>query len=768
MPPARRTPAGPRFPALRLALVLAVAAAARLAGWARVFRADGVHFAADSDPHYHVLQAERFLRSGLAALWHDPLLGWPQGADVPWPPLFDVSLGAVARALYGAGLDRAALEQVAAWLPVVLGVVTVALVAMLAAALLDRRAAIGAALLFALLPAHVLYSGVGRADQHVAEILLACWVQGAFVATWAGRSERARRAGMALAAAGLALSFWTWMGSALQLVVPVAFTAGAHVLLGREAEVTRRIARGLLASFGGAAVLLAGTLVLWGPPGALLRGSVLGLTGLQVALLVAGASSGALLLARSRREGQRTPAARLAEAALALLVPAVALLLVPSLRAGIAAGATALFAGNPWYADIAEFRPLLFSCQTPLEADVGVLLRFYGLALPAALLAIPPLLRRWRRDEDRPRVLFLALWTATFLVLALARRRFAPYLAAPLALCAWEGVRHAAGALAARWWPARPSAAPLLAAAGAVAILLPCLPSLRDVPRLPDDWIEAARWLGRQPRAGGEEGVLGAWELGHLVRYYGGGRPAVATPFGTEGGAGAMEAVARFDLGPGGEAEALLHARRARWVMMLDPVVRAYSEASLLGASFGVRMERSCSAAEGKVDSVSAEFLATTGARLFYFDGGSAPEFPAPPIDALRLVYESPPSPMGAGAPSRQVKTFERVPGATLDVTGAGPDRPVRASVQVRTNQGRIFTWSTAARADAAGRARLRLPYATGGNGAVEASAWVLSGGGREVALVLDARQVAQGERVRVDLGGEPQQGGADPARTRP
>jgi asparagine N-glycosylation enzyme membrane subunit Stt3 len=321
--------------------------------------------------------------------------------------------------------------------------------------------------------------------------------------------------------------------------------------------------------------------------------------------------------------------------------------------------------------------------------------------------------------------------------------------------------------LAARWMPARPSAAPLLAAAGAVAILLPCLPSLRHVPQLPDAWIEAARWLGTQPRVDGEEGVLGAWELGHLVRYYG-GRPAVATPFGTEGGAGAMEAVARFDLGPGGEAEALLHARRARWVMMLDPVVRAYSEASLLGSSFGVRMERSCSAAEGKVDSVSAEFLATTGARLFYFDGGSAPEFPAPPLDALRLVYESPPSPVDAGAPSRQVKTFERVAGATVDVTGAGPGEPVRASVRVRTNQGRVFTWSTAARADTAGRARLRLPYATGRNGAVESSPCALSGRGREVALVLDARQVAQGERVWVDLGGEPQQGGADPARTRP
>lgn len=765
-PPRRLDPAA----ALKLGAVLAVAAVVRLIGWSTVFRGDGVHLAADSDPHYHVLQAERLLASGLRALWRDPGLDWPFGADVPWPPLFDAILAGAARLLHGGGVQRAGLEQASALVPVILGVATVGLVAALARVLLGRGAATGAALVFALLPAHAMYSVVGRADQHVLEILLSCGVQAAFAWSWLAPTSRGRALGSVATALGLTLSFWTWMGSGFNLVVPVGFACASHVLLRGEPEVVRRIERSLLASLGGAAALLAASLAAWGAPGALHRGGIQGLTGLHVALLAGGAACGAALLALGSVRPRSGPAARVAEVSAAALLPVLAALaLAPPLREGVRVGLTALAAANPWYDDIAEFRPLLFSCHTPLTADLEVALRLYGLAIPAALLSAPRLIRRWRDGADRAQVLFLALWGISFLAFALMRRRFAPYLAVPAALLAWEGVRAAAGALAARWFPGRRRAAALLAGAGVVAVIAPGARGLLVAQQVPESWVTATRWLGAQPSRPGAEGVLGSWELGHLALYYG-GKPVVVTPFGTEGGRGAMEAVARFDLGDGGGADAALRERRVGWVMLLDPVVRVRMEAALLGPASPVQAHRECTLAEGKVDSLSADFLSTTAARLFYFDGLAAPERPERPIDGLRLVYESPASPGAEGRPSDQVKIYAAVPGAWIEVVGANPSQPVRATVLLRTNQGRELAWSTGASADALGRARLRVPYATGRNGAVQASAWVLGDAGREVAVAVSEQQVQTGAAVPVDLaagGAAPAGGGGGPAAAR-
>lgn len=738
--------------ALKLGAVLAVATAVRLLGWSMVFRSDGVHLAADSDPHYHVLQAERLLATGLRALWRDPGLDWPFGADVPWPPLFDAILAGAARLVHGGGVQRAGLEQVSALVPVVLGVATVGLVAALARVLLGRGAAVGAALVFALLPAHAMYSVVGRADQHVLEILLSCAIQAGFAWSWLAPTARGRALASVATALGLTLSFWTWMGSGFNLVVPVGFACASHVLLHREPELVRRIERSLLVSLGAAAALLAASLAAYGAPGALLRGSIQGLTGLHVALLAGGAACGGALLALGSVERRTGAAARVAEVSAAVLIPVLAALAIaPPLREGVRVGLTALAAANPWYDDIAEFRPLLFSCHTPLASDFEVALRLYGLAIPAALLAAPLLLRRWRDGQGRAQVLFLALWGITFLAFALLRRRFAPYLAVPAAILAWEGVRATAQSLAARWFPGRRRAAALLAGAGVVAVAAPAARGLLEAQQVPESWVMAARWLGTQPSHPGAEGVLGSWELGHLVLYYG-GKPVVVTPFGTEGGRGAMEAAARFDLGDGGAVDGALRERRVGWVMLLDPVVRVRMEAALLGSASPVQAHRECTVAEGKVDSLSADFLSTTAARLFYFDGLAAPERPERPIDGLRLVYESPASPGGEGRPSDQAKIYAAVPGAWLEVAGATPSQPVRATVLLRTNQGRELAWSTGASADALGRVRLRVPYATGRNGAVEASAWVLGDTSRQVEVSVSERQVQAGLAVSVDL----------------
>src|SRR5689334_13078319 len=78
-------------------LVLALGVAARLAPWPHVFVGGEVNLRADTDPHYHVLRAERLLVGAPGEAWVDPNLGWPTGAEIPWPPLFDAAIIGAAR-----------------------------------------------------------------------------------------------------------------------------------------------------------------------------------------------------------------------------------------------------------------------------------------------------------------------------------------------------------------------------------------------------------------------------------------------------------------------------------------------------------------------------------------------------------------------------------------------------------------------------------------------------------------------------------------------
>ena len=61
------------------------------------------------------------------------------------------------------------------------------------------------------------------------------------------------------------------------------------------------------------------------------------------------------------------------------------------------------------------------------------------------------------------------------------------------------------------------------------------------------------------------------------------------------------------------------------------------------------------------------------------------------------------------------VKTFERVPGTTVEGSGAEPGQEVRATVEMEKPTGETFTYTQYAEADADGDFELHLPYSTTG-----------------------------------------------------
>jgi hypothetical protein len=143
----------------------------------------------------------------------------------------------------------------------------------------------------------------------------------------------------------------------------------------------------------------------------------------------------------------------------------------------------------------------------------------------------------------------------------------------------------------------------------------------------------------------------------------------------------------------------------------------------------------------------------TIAARLYYVAGSATPVTRA--LDGFRLVSESSARP--GAAPFR---LFERVPGARVSVQGARPGAPVVARVWLQAG-GRAVEWRSDALADPDGAAMFRLPYATGGNGAIVASEYLVSDGAASASLALAEHLVLAGERVEIRLGGPARHGSA-------
>jgi hypothetical protein len=88
-----------------------------------------------------------------------------------------------------------------------------------------------------------------------------------------------------------------------------------------------------------------------------------------------------------------------------------------------------------------------------------------------------------------------------------------------------------------------------------------------------------------------------------------------------------------------------------------------------------------------------------------------------------------------------------------VEVSGARPDSLVGAVCTVETAAGRGFEWRSLARADGQGRVRLRLPYATGPNGLVQAGPYQVGDGAASRLVAVEERAVVEGRTLRLALG---------------
>ncbi len=687
-------PAGLRHVGVWVALALLVLLAFAVRARPIVYFTDasGEPILRADDAQYHARRARYSLENFPAVLTHDSHLAHPTGAHVPWPPLWDFSLAAAAAALGG---GRETLGRVLAWAPVLLGSLTLLPVAAAARAVSGLGVALGAAGLFAVLPVSLSYSSFGNADHHAAvafagATLLAglCW------ALRPGSPARLVTAQGAVTLARVALLL-TWQGSLLYLVVaePAFLTIAA---LAARHRALRAHGAGLLASAAAVAPVVATTAAAGASPW---LGSEL--SWLHVLLMVAAAL---VSLALSRWERMRPASGGPERFARAAFLGAGALGLVLVIAGGLeplAVGAGYLGRDEPWIARNFESVPLFAGGSTEVARRL-----FAGLAF---LLPLCPLAALWRARiaEVREASLLLALWSAAFAALALTTARLANDFAPAAAVCCALGLSEAAQA-AARGRLSR-LAGPLALVLG-LALVWPALARMAGgAPRLIETWREGAtrqrlgdaafhRDLQRFARAvrdatpattgflddgRPEYGILCFPAMGSALVNVA-ERPVTATGFGPYLGREGFAESVRF-YAQHSEPEAVRIARR-------------------LGARYVA------TSLEGRPPPASMLH------RLQVEDGLARASRPA--LAHFRLVTEAPvrgvPLGFASGTARRSeapYKLFEVVEGAVLEHRGP-PGAELRAEVEVRT-PGRRFTWAATAVADARGRARLRVPYAT-------------------------------------------------------
>jgi dolichyl-diphosphooligosaccharide--protein glycosyltransferase len=718
--------------------VFLAAAAVRLTPIADVFGDGDVKLVGDGDAIYHLFRSRWIAAHWPTALWTDAGLDHPVGARIPWPPLFD-ELIATAAVFTPGGADPRHVAVVAALVSLVLALATVPLLLSLAATL-SGGSGIAGALLASLLPAAVSYGFVGLPDHHVAELFLVCALLLVWRRAW-GTGRVAAGAGL-LAGALVALSFWNWPGSGLYLLLLAGHMLAVHVVQPAGRDGAMRVSAALAIAAGSAAVLLALSVGILAPAGALSDMSLTGVGALAVTLCSGTAIAAGALAAIAGWRRDVPLGRRIAEAAAISLLCAGGLLALPGARDGVAHGLTALGAANGWYRSITEFRPAFFSRVTPLGLELVRMLALFGL-VPLCLVPAGLSMRcRWRDPASREPLLLLAVWCLAFFGLALLRLRFMVYASAPLGIAAALGLEWVATRVTASV-PGRAS----LVALGLGAALAPAyLLARRPGPAMPRTVEASAAWLAKL----GPVAVLAPWDVGHALRAA--GLVVVSSPFGTDVGADSLaDEAAFFATASEDDATSVLRRRRIGFVVVKNPLVSLASVQEFRPPSIPLPpvLERR-SLLRGTEWLPGPEFSRSMMARLFFGDGRAPRTAEVPSLGWIRLLREElPPEPSGGPDPE-QVKVFGVVRGALLSVSGVAEGVRVDASIRLRTNAGREFQWTTFAVARG-GTALLRVPYALR-NGLVEGGTYRVTDGIRSVSLTVTEETVVRGLSLAVRL----------------
>jgi dolichyl-diphosphooligosaccharide--protein glycosyltransferase len=422
-----------------IALITIAAFAVRVApAWEAVFGGERVNFL-ETDSWYHVRLAENQVRNFPWRVTLDPYAA-AGGQFVPIAPLFDTLTATAVVLMHGRGATPVEVERVAAFVPPVLGALTVVFVFALGRRVFDRRAGLIAAALLAVLPGHFMdRTQLGFVDHHALEACLVVATLFAVARALAQRTPQARWTLPPGTAVGLALGLYLlgWGSGAFFIAILGAWLL-LLILFTREADVVGRAGRVM----GVAAIVALLLVLIFQDPRMHRYGSqIVGLVGL-------GAIAGAMAAAAARGDALRAARAVFTGVAILTGIAGVVLWLVaPSLMTEIGIDVGRL-APDATRMAVLEARPLFlypgqWHWRQPWE--------FFGTGFVAgAIAAVAFVGRLWR--QRRAADLLVWLFAIAALVATIGQNRFGYYLVPAFAILSgwlaaelldWGGVPHA-------------------------------------------------------------------------------------------------------------------------------------------------------------------------------------------------------------------------------------------------------------------------------------------------------------------------------------
>jgi len=262
-----------------------------------------------------------------------------------------------------------------------------------------------------------------------------------------------------------------------------------------------------------------------------------------------------------------------------------------------------------------------------------------------------------------------------------------------------------------------------------ILILSPSRSTLMNLPRvshklpMTDDLFSALKWMRsstpatsffNQPWFKPEYGVLASWDFGSWIEYIG-HRPAIATPWGYET-YGLIPQAKFFLSNSNDEADAILRDNQAKYVIISNTLGKLNDFSKILGVPHSNYYSEVQTTSGQIVDMINRRGSQLVSVRLFLNDGMPLTGVllgETPPAN-LRLVYESPGTVdvFGTFKKISRIKIFERVPGAVL-YGNAPAGKVIQIEIDLLSNRGRTFTWSTMEKTDMSGRFKVVVPYST-------------------------------------------------------
>jgi dolichyl-diphosphooligosaccharide--protein glycosyltransferase len=754
-----------------LSSIIILAVLVRFLPFEFVFDKDSVYFF-DGDCSLHLRKIFLHIHNFPSFITFDYFDGYPVGTSAITPPLLDYLLSVISLLVgFGSPTNRQ-VEIIAAIAPVFIGGLTVLAVYYYTKCIFNKKIALIASGLLAIMPANFIFSIVGRPDNEMMEPLMITILFYGYLRMQLSSASGER---------GISVVFWTsiaallsllfWRGSTLWILL-----VASGVLI----DITIDFFQGKTLQnrhFQGAGLfLLLATFLfifcifnIWGNQDTFSYNIISWFHVSVFATIAFGIFTYGVLCEFWLKRNFNQIILFVLLAILGVILISIFSHFLPVFSKNITAGMGIIGIGNldPWIQSINEYQPLInwndFSFSKPTEIFGWA---FWIFPIIIAYLIFDMHKGRWDRDK-----IFFVFVSVLLLLLTLLRTRFQHILAINIAITSgWLLFKAYHVVAKMNIWQSKN----LAFATTIFLVVIIFYPVGISAYSLRSNYFElgtknyiqeAMSWLRENTLAPEDPynptikpaySVMARWDFGGWITYHA-QRPVVATPYGSET-YGLKESVAFYLAENEAEANAIMDKTKAKYALAVNVIGALGMFTKIADVSLEDYAQLTYSPKFGKVVyQPRRQFFNLISSSLLFVDGMETRlgNFQFKGVDHYRLVYESVEKLELMGFPFQvsKLKIFEYLPGALLKIK-TSPGQKISVVSKIITNRKRIFEFKKEATAGSDGLVTFVLPYAepTGRADVGAIEPYKISSTQRSIHFTVSEEDIKKGKQFAIDI----------------